>query len=154
MEEIKNWWGVFGLLGCVTVVSSSLERRCHRQGSLASPISPASSVLRPAEPHSLFYFDHAWLSASLTFFFLHKVASFAAIPKVCVLPLQSCTSVIHKLIAASVEGARASFVARAQACLGVCGACAHALSSSSPRQVYTWTKRSKFQSGCLNQRSP
>lgn len=37
MEEIKNWWGVFGLLGCVTVVSSSLERRCHRQGSLAGP---------------------------------------------------------------------------------------------------------------------
>lgn len=39
MEEIKNWWGVFGLLGCVTVVSSSLERRCHRQGSLAGPPS-------------------------------------------------------------------------------------------------------------------
>lgn len=36
MEEIKNWWGVFGLFGCVTVVSSSLERRCHRQGSLTA----------------------------------------------------------------------------------------------------------------------
>lgn len=36
MEEIKNWWGVFGLFVCITVVSSSLERRCHRQGSLAT----------------------------------------------------------------------------------------------------------------------
>lgn len=36
MEEIKNWWGVFGLFGCVTVVSGSLKRRCHRQGSLAT----------------------------------------------------------------------------------------------------------------------
>lgn len=43
MEEIKNWWGVFGLFGCVTVVSSSLERRCHRQGSLAALTDPAAS---------------------------------------------------------------------------------------------------------------
>lgn len=43
MEEIKNWWGVFGLFGCVTVVSSSLERRCHRQGYLAALTNPAIS---------------------------------------------------------------------------------------------------------------
>lgn len=40
MEEIKNWWGVFGLFGCVTVVSSSVERRCHRQGSLGALTNP------------------------------------------------------------------------------------------------------------------
>lgn len=44
MEEIKNWWGVFGLFGCVTVVSSSLERRCHRQGSLTALTNPAISI--------------------------------------------------------------------------------------------------------------
>lgn len=43
MEEIKNWWGVFGLFDCVTVVLSSLERRCHRQGSLAALTNPAIS---------------------------------------------------------------------------------------------------------------
>ena len=44
MEEIKNWWGVFGLFGCVTVVSSSLERRCHRQGSFTALTDPAIST--------------------------------------------------------------------------------------------------------------
>lgn len=67
MEEIKNWWGVFGLFGCVTVVSSSLERRCHRQGSLAGLINPAISIQRRAsgECYSLIHAKSATMVGCL-----------------------------------------------------------------------------------------
>lgn len=75
MEEIKNWWGVFGLFGCVTGVSGSLKRRCHRQGSLAAPTKLAISiqwctrrgfysthvcVLCFPGPSEKLFFQHSW----------------------------------------------------------------------------------------------
>lgn len=97
MEEIKNWWGVFGLFGCVTVVSSSLERRCHRQGSLAALINPAISIhwRTSRECYSLAHAKSArmeicWVSVSLSFFFfffywaLNKVGCLLYHRRVCI----------------------------------------------------------------------
>lgn len=108
MEEIKNWWGVFGLFGCVTVVSSSLERRCHRQGSLAALINPEISIhwRTSRECYSLAHAKSArmeicWVSVSLSFFFFFftgpsiKSVAFCIIA-VCVFPL-ICTQCVQSM---------------------------------------------------------
>lgn len=69
MEEIKNWWGVFGLFDCVTVLSSSLERRCHRQGSLTAltnlhPTARAQGVLLCVLKR-FFFFSLKWVFLSI-----------------------------------------------------------------------------------------